>query len=161
MSWWYLIVSWIHLLGAIFWVGGMLFLSMVAVPLLKRSEAPDQAQRWFLVVARRFRTLVWVAIVILVLTGGVLLSQHLTLSLPLSEWPSTIIVKLTLVLLLIFTSVAHDRIIGPKVRNIKQQVSEEWTKSDRALVQAAPWIGRITTLLGVAVACVGVVLVRS
>ena len=144
-----------------FWVGGMLFLSLVAVPLLKRSEDPSQAQRWFLAVARRFRTLVWGAIGILVLTGAWLLSHHLSLSLPLSEWPTLVILKLALVLLLVLTSAAHDRLIGPKVRTIKRRLPEEWTTQDRAFVKAAPWIGRITTILGLAVVLAGAMLVRS
>ncbi len=157
----YIMISGIHLFVAIFWVGGMLFLSFVVVPLLKNSADPAQAQRWFLGVARRFRALVWVAIGVLVITGAYLLSPHIDFSTSFSTWPSSVIVKLTLVVLLILTSVSHDRIIGPKVRVIKQRHSKEWTDLDRVLVRTAPWIGRMTMLLGLAVVLAGVVLVRG
>ncbi|WP_447968633.1 DUF4149 domain-containing protein [Nitrospira sp. M1] len=157
----YIFLSWIHLSAAIFWVGGMLFLSLVAVPLLKRETDPAQAQRWFLNVARRFRSIVWWAIVLLLLTGVLLLPQRLSFSLPLSEWPIIIIAKLSLVLLLIITSITHDRIIGPKARSIKQKASVDWSAGDRILVHFAPWIGRMTMILGLAVVLAGVMLVRS
>ena len=156
-----IMISGIHLFAAIFWVGGMLFLSLVAVPLLKREADPAQALRWFLNVARRFRTLVWIAISMLVFSGIFLLSNHVDFSVPLSSWPTLLIVKLLLVVLLILTSVSHDRIIGPKVRVIKQRHSKEWTNLDRVLVRTAPWIGRMTMLLGLAVVLAGVVLVRG
>jgi len=157
----YIILSWIHLTAAIFWVGGMLFLSLVAVPLMKGEADPAQAQRWFINAARRFRSMVWIAIGILVTTGIFLLSNHLDFSATLSSWPTILIIKLTLVLLLIVTSVSHDRIIGPKVRAIKQNASTEWSTGDRILVRVAPWIGRMTMILGLAVVLAGVMLVRS
>ncbi|GJL60947.1 MAG: membrane protein [Nitrospirales bacterium] len=157
----YIFLSWIHLTAAIFWVGGMLFLSLVAVPLMKREVDPAQAQRWFINVARRFRSFVWIAIAILVTTGILLLSNHLDFSISLSAWPTVLIVKLVLVVLLIVTSVSHDRIIGPKVRTIKQKASAEWTSTDHVLVRIGPWIGRMTMILGLAVVLAGVMLVRS
>ena len=157
----YIFFSWLHLIAAIFWVGGMLFLSLVAVPLLKRSQDPVQAQRWFLGVARRFRAGVWGAIAILFITGAFLLANHIDFSASLSTWPASVIGKLILVALLIVTSLSHDRIIGPKVRTIKSQPSTEWTSRDRFLVRVAPWIGRMTMILGLAVVLAGVVLVRS
>ncbi|WP_454064913.1 CopD family protein [Candidatus Nitrospira salsa] len=157
----YILLSWIHLTAAIFWVGGMLFLSFVAVPLLKSSADPAQALRWFLGVARRFRALVWVAIGVLVITGALLLSNHVNFSASFSDWPSSVIIKLALVFLLIVTSITHDRIIGPKVRVIKQKAFAEWTGADRFLVRFAPWIGRMTMILGLAVVLAGVGLVRN
>ncbi len=156
----YIVLSWLHLVAATFWVGGMLFLSLVAVPLLKSSTDQAQAQRWFIGVARRFRTCVWGAIAILFITGTFLLSNHIDFASP-STWSSSVIGKLILVILLIVTSLSHDRIIGPKVRAIKLQPSTEWTSRDRILVRFAPWIGRMTMILGLAVVLAGVVLVRS
>ena len=157
----YIFLSWIHLTAAMFWVGGMLFLSLVAVPTLKGSVDPVQAQGWFIALARRFRTFVWVTIGILIFSGLWLLPQHLQGFLPFSGWPTLVIVKLMLVFLLIVTSVVHDRIIGPKVRGIKQKVKTEWTSADHVIVKFAPWVGRITMILGLAIVLVGAILVRS
>src|SRR5690606_37765886 len=111
----------IHLVAATFWVGGMLFLSLVVVPLLKRDPDPQSAQRGFVNLARRFRTLVWIALLLLVLTGSVLLGNVVSFSVPLSSWPSAVITKLILVLMLVVVSFTHDRIISSKVRVLKHK----------------------------------------
>ena len=110
-----IILVWIHLTAATFWIGGMLFLSLVAVPLLKKYPDPWSAQRRFINLARRFRTLVWIALSLLVITGTILLPNHADLPASLREWLPTVLIKLTLVLLLIGVSLAHDQLIGPKV----------------------------------------------
>ncbi|WP_447969849.1 hypothetical protein [Nitrospira sp. M1] len=133
----------------------------MTVPLLKCSTDPTQAQHWFLGVALRFRILVWVSIVILVTTGAMLLSNHVNFSASISDWPFSAMIKLVLIFLLIVTSITHDRIIGPKVRALKQQVPEKWTRCDQVLVRFAPWIGRMTMILGLAVVLAGAMLVRS
>ena len=161
MDWFNLLIKWMHFVAAFFWVGGMLFLSLVVVPVFKSSSDPGKAQPWFLVSARRFRSLVWIGIPILLVTGGFLLPDHVDFSSSVSTWPLAVFVKLTLVVLLIATSISHDRIIGPQVRTIKQKASIEWTSGERLLVKCAPWIGRLTMILGLAVVLVGVLLVRG
>lgn len=59
---------WIHLLMATIWVGGLIYTSAIVIPyaLSKQGEERQQIIRGM---ARRFRTLGWVSIVILFLTG--------------------------------------------------------------------------------------------
>jgi uncharacterized membrane protein len=156
-----IILVWIHLVAATFWVGGMLFLSLVVVPLLKTDPDPHSAQRGFVNLARRFRTLVWGALFLLVVTGSVLLGTVIDFSAPFSSWPPVIITKLTLVLMLVVVSLAHDRIIGPKVRTLKQMVSSELSIGENFLLRLSPLLGRLTLLLGLGVLLVAVLMVRS
>ncbi len=156
-----IILVWIHLTAATFWVGGMLFLSLVAVPLLKKDSDPSSAQRGFINLARRFRTLVWVALSLLIVTGGMLLPNHVDLSASLVSWPQAVLTKLSLVLLLIVVSVAHDQLIGPKVRMLKHKPSSELTVVERLFLRFSPIIGRVTMLLGLGVLLAAVSMVRS
>jgi uncharacterized membrane protein len=155
------ILVWIHLTAATFWVGGMLFLSLVAVPLLKKAPDPASAQREFVNLARRFRMLVWGALFLLILTGSILLRNLVDFSEALVDWPGSVLVKLTLVVLLIVSSVAHDRIIGPKVRTLKHKPASGHTTGEKCLLRLAPLLGRLTMLLGLAILFVAVLLVRS
>ena len=155
------ILIWIHLTAATFWVGGMLFLSLVAVPLLKKAPDPASAQRDFVNLARRFRMLVWGALSLLFVTGSILLPNLVDLSESYLNWPSAVLIKLTLVLLLIVVSLAHDRFIGPKVRTLKGKPTSELGLVDNLLVRFSPIIGRLTLLLGLAVLFAAVVMVRS
>ena len=156
-----IILVWIHLVAATFWVGGMLFLSLVAVPLLKTDADPPSAQRVFVSFARRFRTFVWVALSFLVVTGSVLLGHVVDFSVSPFSWPPVVLVKITLVLMLVIASVVHDRIIGPKVRILKSKASSTLSREEGFLLRLSPLLGRLTLLLGLGVLWAAVVLVRS
>ncbi len=156
-----LILVWIHLTAATFWIGGMLFLSLVAVPLLKKDPDPLSAQRGFINLAKRFRTLVWMALVLLVITGVILLPNHVNLFASPGNWPSVVLIKLTLVFLLIVVSLAHDRFIGPKVRTLKRKPPSELVFVDKILLRLSPLIGRLTMLLGLAILFAAALVVRS
>ena len=58
----------VYILSAVVWVGGMLFLALVAVPVARRQPA---AERSALIGAldRRFRVVGWVCIALLLVTG--------------------------------------------------------------------------------------------
>ena len=152
---------WIHLTAATFWVGGMLFLSLVAVPLLKKAPDPSSAQRGFINLARRFRTLVWIALSILVITGSILLPNHVDLSDSLGNWPPVVLVKLSLVFLLIIVSLTHDQLMGPKVRALKHKPTSELTVMEKLFTRLSPVISRLTLLLGLAILLAAVFIVRS
>ncbi|MBI4213384.1 MAG: CopD family protein [Chloroflexi bacterium] len=67
MSWSLVIVT-LHILAAITWVGGMIFLAMVTVPALRGLEPPLRAAV-LRAVGRRFRVVGWGALTVLVITG--------------------------------------------------------------------------------------------
>ncbi len=155
------VLIWIHLTAATFWIGGMLFLSLVAVPLLKKDPDPSSAQRGFINLARRFRTLVWVALALLVITGSILLPNHIDVSASLTEWPAVVLIKLLLVLLLVVASLAHDKFLAPKVRRLKCKLPSELVSLDKILIRISPLVGRLTLLLGLAILFVAILIVRS
>jgi len=155
------IFIWIHLIAAAFWIGGMLFLSLVAVPLLKMSSDPASSQREFVNQARRFRMFVWGALSILLVTGAILLPNVVNVSESVINWPPAVLSKLLLVFLLIIISLAHDRFIGPRVRTLKRKSIDQLTLVDKILLRLSPIIGRLTMILGLAVLFSAVLIVRS
>lgn len=161
VNFFYIILVWTHLIAATFWVGGMLFLSLVAVPLLRQASDPPSAQRGFISLARRFRTLVWIALFILVVTGLVLLGNVINFGVPLFSWPPVVLTKLILVFLLVVVSFTHDRIMGPKVRTLKSKAASELSVGEGLLLRFSPLLGRLTLLLGLGVLLSAVIMVRS
>ena len=139
----------------------MLFLSLVAVPHLKKVPDPASAQREFIKLARRFRMLAWVALSLLIITGAILLPNYVNFSESLVAWPPAVLIKLTLVVSLIVVSVLHDQIIGPKVRILKQKPVAELVKAEKLLLRFSPLLARLTLLLGLAILFAAVSLVRS
>ena len=65
----------VHLLAAIVWVGGMLFLALVVVPATRRLPAVERASLFDLV-GRRFRAVGWACVALLLATGLVNLSYR-------------------------------------------------------------------------------------
>ena len=84
---------WIHLLAAVVWVGGMVFLSVVLVPVLKQDGGFARHVALFRTIAYRFRAVVWGAMGILVVTGSLMAAGR---SIPLMEpwqWPTIFLAK--------------------------------------------------------------------
>jgi copper resistance protein D len=64
----------IHLLAALLWLGGMFFLAVVGAPVLRKVEPPELRAALFRQLGEQFRTVGWVAITVLLVTG--LLNLH-------------------------------------------------------------------------------------
>jgi len=141
---------WVHILAAVIWIGGMLFLSLVAVPVLRQVESPLLRMDLFRAMARRFRRLVWICIAILVLTGigNVLFSGN---TLPGSAYMKVLQIKLVLVAILVGLGLLHDFVIGPRAGRALSRDGLPPTETDRFMVTLAPWVGRFNLLLGVVI----------
>ncbi len=152
---------WLHLLAAVAWIGGMVFLSLVLVPILKRE--PFAAQRGGLIraAALRFRFVVWSAIAVLLTTGPLLvMNRGWSLGEP-GGWPVVLAVKLTLIAVLLALTVAHDFFIGPRVGRILQTPEASRAGRDRLLVGSSSWLPRLSLLLALAVLLSAVSLARA
>lgn len=155
------LLVWLHLLAAIAWIGGMLFLSVVLVPVLKREPFVSQKAVLFRAIAGRFRAVVWGAIAVLLFTGPLLLHQR---GIPIADpsvWPKILATKLGLVAILLLLTLIHDLLLGPRVARIVQAPTESRTRLDHTLVVWSPWVARFSLLLALAVLFAAVVLVRT
>jgi copper resistance protein D len=155
------LLIWLHLVAAVSWIGGMVFLSVVLVPILKREPFASQKTLLFLAMARRFRVVVWGVIAVLLFTGPLLLHQRgIPIADP-SRWPTILAVKLGLVTILLLLTLAHDLIIGPRVGRIVQLPTESRTRFDHALVLWSRWVARFSLFLALAVLFAAVMLART
>ncbi len=156
-----LFLTWLHLIGAMIWIGGMLFLSLVLVPALKSSPLAPHRAIVFPAVARHFRLVGWGAVAVLLSTGPVLaLSRGIDLSDP-PAWPLVLRVKLGLVLLLVSVTAVHDFVLGPRVSRIVRKPEAERSAAEVQLVRWAPLAARSGLLLALAVLYCAVQLARS
>jgi len=104
-----LALRWVHVLAAVTWLGGMLFLALVLVPATRRLENPGVRAQLMHLTGVRFRTVGWIALALLVATGiGNLLVYPAFLS------KGSLHLKLALVLLALGLSVVHDFVLGPR-----------------------------------------------
>lgn len=155
------LLVWLHLLAAIAWIGGMLFLSVVLVPVLRCEPFASQKAVLFRAIAGRFRAVVWGAIAVLLFTGPLLLHQR---GIPIADpsgWPKILATKLGLVTILLVLTLIHDLILGPRVLQIAQISTESRTRFEHSLVVWSPWVARFSFILALAVLFTAVVLVRT
>jgi uncharacterized membrane protein len=141
-----LLVRWLHVLAAMVWIGGMLFIALVLVPTARRLGDPALRARLVRDTGARFRTVAWLAIGVLVLTGAVnLWLQPVLLSSP------RLHAKLALVALALFLSALHDFVLGPRAG------APGADPSARARVS---WLARVNVLVALAIVALGLSLIR-
>jgi uncharacterized membrane protein len=154
-----------HVIGAMIWVGGMLFLALVIAP-ATRHLSPAERGPLFSIVGRRFRTVGWVCIALLVGTG--LLNAHFrgvgwedvaSGRLFGSDFGRVLAAKLALVAVMLALSVAHDVLLGPASTAAHADPNQRARAA--TLRRRASWVARINAVVGVLVVALAVLLVRG
>lgn len=115
----------LHIVSAIFWIGGMIFLVLVIAPYLKTINDPREKSKIFQVVGKQYRKWGWVAIITLLVTGPIIL--YLLYGIPVQRafspevhstgFGKALGIKLALVILIVLSALLHDFWIGPKSRS--------------------------------------------
>lgn len=151
----------LHILAAVTWIGGMMFLSLVLAPLVRGRKAVPEFMALFRSAALRFRPIVWAAIAVLLTTGPMLLSlRGIPVTSP-ASWPRIVTVKLTLVALLLFLTLLHDLVFGPQVSRVSAIPDSQRTPSDQVVFKTARWLPRVSLLAALAVVIAATMLARS
>jgi len=140
-----LLLRWLHVVAAITWIGGMLFVALVMVPVLRRED-PALRARLFKVTGVRFRTIGWIALGVLVATGlGNLWLTPSLLRLPRLHW------KLGLVAVALALAVVHDFVLGPRAGKPGAAPS---------IRVGASWIARVNVVVVLVIVLLGLGLLR-
>ncbi len=142
----------LHLLAAVVWIGGMLFLGMVLTPVL-RDRPPVERASLLHGVGRRFLKIGWTALAILLLTGPTLWALH---GFPLTP---VLIAKLALVGIILVLSVLHDFSLGPRLVTELQKGGE--TKETLQLRRRVSLLARLNVLLALVVLILGLAISRG
>jgi uncharacterized membrane protein len=153
----------LHVLAAVLWLGGLLFLVLIGAPAIRRTVPPEQRGRLFQQLEQRFALFAWSAILVLVLTGvgnlyfrGLLTSGVLnTKAFWATPFGRTLGWKLGLAAAMILVSAAHDFVLGPlaaEAEDLEQQ---------RRLRRWAAGLARLNAALAVAVIVAAVLLIRG
>lgn len=164
MSSTYEIVVVIHVISAIVWVGGVVFIGGVAVP-ASRKMSEETGRQAVSAIARRFRPVGWGALGFLVATGfymiwewGARPDNLLDGSFFANDRHWLLGIKLILVGLMLVVSGIHDWYVGPRASALAREADDEET--------ARPWrrwaaiLGIVTGLLVIAIVVIAVYVAR-
>ena len=157
---------WLHVVAAALWIGGMLFLVAVIVPLLRTPALRDQAVALVQAVGVRFRSVGWVTLLTLVATGTINAAFHAASPTALVEaafWATPfgrlLGMKLGIVAVILVMSAVHDFGVGPRASALL--LTEPGSPRAARWRRAASWMGRINLLLGLLVLLLAVALARG
>ena len=161
----YLVSVTLHVLAALLWIGGMLFVGIVAAPVLRAIEPAALRQQLFHRLGVRFRSVGWAAVALLLVTGTINLQYRGWL-----DWDDALADpafwrtgagealawKLIGVGAMIVLGAAHDFVLGPAAGRAAPG-------SPRALTlrRRAAWLARVNALVAIFVIIAAVRLTRG
>ncbi len=162
-EWYYLNVT-VHLLAAMYWLGGMFFFAIVGAPVLRGIESRGTRAKLFQRLGERFRTTGWVAIAVLLVTGTLNLEFRGILRLEILADPAfwgtsfgrRLGWKLVAVTAMLVASGLHDFVLGPAASRADARSPEAARNRRRAALLA-----RANALLGLLVVVLAVRLARG
>lgn len=156
---------WIHILAAAVWIGGMAMFAVVVIPLLRRGDRA-QAAAFLHDVGMRFRTVGWICLLLLAITGTFNLRYDefglgalTTAAFWRTGFGHALAVKLCLFAAVLVMSGVHDFVVGP--RATRAAARDPNSAEARRLRRAASWMGRLNLLCALAIVAMAVVLVRG
>jgi len=162
----YLTSVWLHIMAAVIWAGGTLFLALVLIPAIRQPEFSAVATPMVRWTARRFRWVGWLCFLIFIFTGAINLAFRGVTWNDLSSgifWRGSFGSALTLKLLafavILVLSAVHDFIIGPRAAAAWE--SGPKSASSARLRRQAVRIARLNLLLALIAIILGIMLVRG
>jgi copper resistance protein D len=163
MSLYYANVS-LHVLAALLWLGGMFFLAAVGAPVLRKVEPPALRAQLFNALGTQFRTVGWITIGVLLVTG--VLNLHFRGLLRADLWVNpafwssgygqALAWKLAAVTIMVGVSAVHDFVHGPAASRLIPGSTEAL-----AMRKRAAWLARINAVVGVILVLAAVRLSRG
>jgi uncharacterized membrane protein len=156
----------LHILAAVVWIGGAIFLAAVLIPVMRDPALRPHAVGMIRRVGVRFRNIGWACFLILIVTGAVNLGRFgvgwerfTSAALWGSTWGMILGAKLILVTLVLVMSGVHDFFVGPRARAMLRDAPSS-AKAMR-LRRLAGWMGRLNVLFGVVIVALAIMLMRG
>jgi len=145
-----ILIIWIHLIAVIFWFGGLLFQWLVLGPVLLGANPITRDLEVQRKVNQRFKTVRWISLLTLIVTGVMNLLYEGGSARLESDWGGILMIKLFLVAVVIGLSLVLDVVMSPGGRRLPSP----------HLPASVKWINLGILLLGLLTSLIAVYLAR-
>jgi uncharacterized membrane protein len=116
------ILNWLHLVATVMWFGGLTTNVFVLMPSVRATLEPPMGGAFLNTYMKKFRPVVYVSVLIIVISGVIITSimnpSYLNLT---SEWAIVLLIKHVLVTLAIIATIYSFEILAPKVATLGAQ----------------------------------------
>jgi putative copper export protein len=141
----------IHLVATITWIGGLLFLWLVLRPVVSKLPVQSQGKETLHRVEERFRTIRWISLIILVVTGFFNILREGGAARLETNWGGVLLIKLLFVAIVVGLTWVNDYLIVPNTVGESANPSSE---------QMSHLLNRVILILSLVIVFVGVYLVE-
>ncbi len=107
------LITWIHLIAATTLMGGLIFSQFVLNPSAHQGQHDPKAKEVVRLAGRRFRTITWVCLITLILTGAYQMLNESGSARIETVWGIVLMLKLFLFVIAFGLILIHDFIIDP------------------------------------------------
>ncbi len=171
----YLISVYLHILATVVWLGGMVFLALVVVPVVRTMQPPGIGAQAIRGVGRRFFPIAWTCLSTLLLTGIINLDHRgitpwdvFSTQVLGTEFGKVLAFKLGLVAAVLTLSSVHDFYIGPRLLRLMEAARSSAGEGPFAppedavrLRRRLAFLARLNAVLALLVVAAAVALVRG
>ncbi|NPA80421.1 MAG: hypothetical protein GXO29_05180 [Thermotogae bacterium] len=166
MRWLYILSVYTHILMATFWIGGMLFLSFVLLPAIRKPQYLHLYHRLVHETGVNFSRLGWWALSLFFITGlyqlhvrGIEWYDLFKLETYRGPTGRLVALKLTFYTAILILQAFHDFLIGPKATRLGEEAPD--SKEYRKYKAYARAVGMTVFFLSLFMALFGVMIVRG
>ena len=107
------LITWLHLAAAITLIGGLIYSQFVLAPAARDTATDSRSRAVVRLAGRRFRTVAWVSLIILILTGAYQMLNESGSARIETAWGVVLMLKLFLFAIAFGLLLIHDFIIDP------------------------------------------------
>ena len=107
------LITWLHLAAAMALIGGLMFSLFVLAPVARNTSSDSRSREVVRLSGRRFRTISWVSLIILILTGAYQMLNESGADRIETTWGVVLMLKLFLFAIAFGLLLIHDFIIDP------------------------------------------------
>ncbi|PKB71029.1 MAG: hypothetical protein BZY87_08030 [SAR202 cluster bacterium Io17-Chloro-G6] len=159
----------IHVISAVTWLGGMLFLVMVMLPLARRGMASGQPGPGMAVLrdaANRFLPVAWGAMIVLAVTGAYLAWDHWGIRPDVfftsdTRFMNILRAKSVLFLFVVVLSLLHDFWLGPMILKRLEEARSAGQPPPRSLARSIVLLtARVNLVAVLTIVVLAVLLIR-
>lgn len=122
-----IVSNYLHIIAMSVWVGGMFYIMLVEVPVLRNSLGSSDFTSNMTLLGKRFQKVGWFLLLILLITGlsNIMLEDSIADMMKNENYAKSIVAKLILFTLMVVNTAIHTFYLGPKMSNLAKKSSAE------------------------------------